>query len=58
MNKYKTRFQLSGSIDLLPRMTRTEWGDQRPLSVDPLNIMPQIIQILPPLKRELVWSRN
>lgn len=49
---------MRGSLGALPRMTRSEYRDQRPLSVDPLNIMPQIIPILPPLKREIVWSQN
>jgi hypothetical protein len=34
----------------LPRMTRSEWGDQRPTGVD--------FKQLPPLKREIVWSQN
>ena len=41
---------IKGTPDALPRMTRSEWGDQRPPGVD--------FKQLPPLKREIVWSQN
>jgi hypothetical protein len=59
MNKHKTKFKLYGSMAMLPQKTRTEYKDQlHRLSVDPHGIFPGIIQILPPLKRTLIWSTN
>jgi len=58
MSKNRTKFKLYGSMDVFPKTTRLEYRDQRPLSVDPLGMMAQIIEILSPLKRTLIWSTN